>query len=47
MNNLPNDIKETIRIALAEDLGDGDITSELIRRLNQPPWLFQQEWLRL
>ena len=30
MNNLPNDIKETIRIALAEDLGDGDITSELI-----------------
>ena len=30
MDNLPNDIKETIRIALAEDLGDGDITSELI-----------------
>ena len=30
MNNLPNDIKETIRIALAEDLGDGDINSELI-----------------
>ncbi|MFL2849740.1 MAG: carboxylating nicotinate-nucleotide diphosphorylase [Pseudohongiellaceae bacterium] len=30
MDNLPNHIKETIRIALAEDLGDGDITSELI-----------------
>jgi nicotinate-nucleotide pyrophosphorylase (carboxylating) len=30
MDNLQNDIKETIRIALAEDLGDGDITSELI-----------------
>jgi len=30
MDNLQNDIEETIRIALAEDLGDGDITSELI-----------------
>uniref|UniRef100_A0A450YEG2 Probable nicotinate-nucleotide pyrophosphorylase [carboxylating] n=1 Tax=Candidatus Kentrum sp. TC TaxID=2126339 RepID=A0A450YEG2_9GAMM len=29
-NNLLNDITETVRLALAEDIGDGDITSALL-----------------
>lgn len=30
MPNLPNDIKDVVRAALAEDIGQGDITAELI-----------------